>query len=65
MGILDLLRREDKTLGDKDSYGEFKSREEVCDWGAEHYGAWSKEYLAGFSERDKNRIGWLARQPIL
>lgn len=64
MGILDLLRRKDKALGDKDSYREFKSREEVCDWGSEHYGAWSKKYLAGISERDKNRIGWLARQPI-
>lgn len=64
MGIFDLLRRANKALGDADNYREFQSRAEVCDWGAEHYGAWSKEYQAGFSERDKDRIGWLARQPI-
>lgn len=64
MGILDLLRRSNKTLGDIDSYREFKTRKEVCNWSAEYYGAWSKEYLAGLSERDRNRVGWLARQPI-
>lgn len=64
MGILDLLRRGNKALGDTDSYRKFQNRAEVCNWGAKYYGAWSKEYLAGFSERDKNRIGWLARQPV-
>lgn len=64
MSILELLRRGNKAVGDSGGYRELKSREEVCAWGAEHYGTWAKEYLAGLAERDKNRIGWLARQPI-
>lgn len=48
MGILDLLRRKDKVLVDKDSYREFKSKDEVQCWGIEQYRDWTQDYLKKF-----------------
>lgn len=64
MSIFDFLWKSKRKITNTDMYREFKDEKEIRDWGAEHYGTWSQEYLAALPERDKHREGWLARQPI-